>query len=173
MKKIRKGLPETANQRLLRLCSAYRDLPKIDTSDPKQVEQRVDEYLRFCVQNNMIPGIAGCSLWIGVHRSTLNDWKNGTPERKEHQKIIQRFYGVVNELYEDLLMNNMISPQAGIFILKVWFGYKDRSDHVLTFDNNPYKDLTGKEVKKKYLENIPAPDTDELDFITHDKKGST
>ena len=54
------------NSRYLRYALASWDLPPIDISDPKQVEQRIHDYFQFCIDNDRKPNIKGLGNWIGV-----------------------------------------------------------------------------------------------------------
>ena len=152
---ITKQKKETYNQKMIRLTLHSETLPKIDTSDPAQVQQRVSEYLDFCMENNQLPSIVHVANWIGIHRSTLNDWKNGTPQRKEHQKIIQGFYNVCEEILVSRMMDNKVSAPVGIFMLKNWFGYSERVDIGLGAKQDPLAGLPEEEKKKRLLDMIP------------------
>lgn len=113
------------NSRMIKLCMKHIDLSPIDTKDPEQVKERISEYFDFCKENNLFPGIAGLSNWIGVHRDTINSWKRGE-YRKDHQKIIQRAYDCIECVLIDLLQEDKIPSAIGIFMLKAMFNYSDK-----------------------------------------------
>lgn len=145
----------TYNQRMIRNALYSESLPPIDISDPEQVQARISEYLDFCVKTNSLPSIVAVSRWIGIHRSTLNDWLHGTPQRMEHHKIIQRFYVLCEEILVARMMDNKISSPIAIFMLKNWFGYSDRVDIGLEAKPDPYSGLNETEIKKRLLDAIP------------------
>lgn len=168
-KQIAKPKKETYNQRMIRLTLHSEELPKIDTSDPAQVKERVSQYLDFCVENNLLPSIVHVANWIGIHRSTLNDWKNGTPQRREHQKIIQGFYNVCEEILVARMMENQVSAPVGIFMLKNWFGYSEKVDIGLEMNQDPLAGLTEEERIKRLLDTIPLGG-DEIDSDGQDEQ---
>lgn len=148
------------NSRLIRLTMHSQNLPAIDISDPKQVEERVSEYFDFCQQHNLFPGIVGLANWIGVCRDTINAWKNGITKKETHQAIIQKAYGVIECVLNDMLMEDIIPARTGIFLLKSMFGYKDRFDVGLEAaaqqSRDPLADLRLsdeelEEIRRKYL----------------------
>ena len=65
------------NARYLRHALVSLDLPPIDISDPKQVEQRIRDYFQYCIDNDRKPNMIGLANWIGVSRETVNTWKRG------------------------------------------------------------------------------------------------
>ena len=116
------------NSRMIRLLMHSQALPKIDITDPEQLQERISEYFNFCQMHNLYPGICGMANWLGVHRDTLNAWKNGITRKDTHQKIIQEAYGVIEDVLVSMLYDDKVSSPVGIFILKSVFGYKDRFD---------------------------------------------
>lgn len=107
-------------------------MPKIDTGDPKQVEERIHWYFGHCINNDMKPTVSGLCNALGVTRETLRLWKDGTFRGEEHQTLVKQAYGVLEELWEDYMMNGKINPVSGIFIGKVHFQYKDQQDIVIS-----------------------------------------
>lgn len=164
---VSKPKKESWNQRMIRLTLHADTLPKINTADPEQVRERVGEYLDFCQKNNILPSIVHVANWIGVHRSTVNDWKNGTPQRREHQKIIQQFYGICEEVLVSRMMDNKISAPVAIFMLKNWFGWSDRIDVGLEAKPDPLAGLPETEYVKHLMAGIP-PGGDEIDGTGED-----
>ena len=160
---VSKQKKESWNQRMIRLTLHADTLPKINTADPEQVRQRITEYLDFCQNNDMLPSIVQVADWIGVHRSTVNDWKNGTPQRREHQKIIQQFYGICEEILVERLMDNKISAPVGIFMLTNWFGYSKKVNLRLGAKQDPLSGLTDAEIAKRLLAEIPLGGDEEID----------
>lgn len=104
------------------------DMPKIDTSDPVQVEQRIQEYFVHCVERDRKPSVIGMANWIGITRGTLDKWKRGDLQKSTHYDIINRAFGTLEELYVDYMMNGKVNPGAGCFIGKNHFGYRDTID---------------------------------------------
>ena len=153
------------NSRLIRLVLHSQSLPKIDVSDPKQVEERVSQYFEFCQQHNLFPGIEGLANWIGVCRDTINAWKNGFTRKDTHQAIIQRAYHLIETVLTDMMMDDKIPSPTGIFLLKSMFGYRDRFDigfEAGTIQNrSPLDDLrfsSDEKTREHLIDSIPEDD---------------
>lgn len=127
------------NSRFLRYALASWDLPPIDISDPKQVEQRIGDYFTFCVENDRKPNMVGMANWLGVDRRTVNTWKTGEYRGETHSPVIKKAVDILEELWVDYMQNGKVNPASGIFLGKNMFGYKDTQDVVVT-PNNPLGD---------------------------------
>lgn len=147
--------------RYVRLAMTSWDLPPIDISDPKQVEDRIRLYFDHCVENGRKPQIVGMANWLGIDRSTLNSWKRGEYRGATHSPIIQAAINAIEEMWIDFMQNGKVNPAAGIFLAKNFFQYADTQQVVVT-PNNPYQGATEDELKQKYLSDI-ATDGDETD----------
>lgn len=145
------------NSRYLRHALVLLDLPPIDISDDKQVNERIAWYFNHCADNDMKPTVTGLANSLGVSRFTLYEWRTGkrrglTDNRPE---IIQRAYSVLEELWEDYMLNGKINPVSGIFIGLNHFGYTNKQEIVVT-PNNPLGEKEDmNEIRQRYLESIP------------------
>lgn len=147
------------NARYIRYALASWDLPPIDISDPKQVEQRIGDYFRHCMDNDRKPQIVGMCNWLGVSRDTLNMWMRGETRSKTHTDIIKKAHDLIEEMWMDNMQNGKTNPAAGIFLAKNWFGYKDIADVVVT-PNNPLQDMDADQAAKRITDAIPVDDGD-------------
>ncbi len=120
------------NTKFLTHALAIRDMPPIDTSDPAQVEQRIRDYFKLCVANDVKPSVKGFLNALRIAKSTLWEWKNGGYRAGTHQAIICEAYDVLEALWEDYMLNGKINPVSGIFLGKNNFGYADKQEMVLT-----------------------------------------
>jgi len=141
------------NARFLRLAMVSWDLPPIDISDPKQVEQRIKDYFYHCAENDRKPNLVGMANWLGIDRTTLNSWKRGEYRSETHSQIIKKAVEVLEEQWVDYMQNGKINPATGIFLGKNFFQYRDTQDVVVT-PNNPYETQSPEEIGKKYLQGI-------------------
>lgn len=116
------------NSRYLRMARVSRDLPPIDISDPKQVDERINLYFDFCEQNDRKPSILGIANWLGVCRDTLNSWKRGEYRSATHSALIEKAVMMLEEQWVDYMQNGLVNPASGIFLGKNMFGYKDVQD---------------------------------------------
>lgn len=145
------------NTRYLRNALASWDLPPIDISDPKQVQERLRMYFEHCMENDHRPQIVGMCNWLGISRNTLNTWKNGEYRTGTHSDIVKKAYALMEELWTDYMTNGKISPPTAIFLAKNWYGYKDVADVVVT-PNNPLQDMNAEDARKRLIDAIPAED---------------
>ena len=144
------------NTRYLRFARVSLSLPPIDVADPKQVEQRINDYFDFCEQNDRKPNMIGMANWIGVDRRTVQTWKSGEYRTKTHFPIITKAIDVLEELWADYMQNGKINPASGIFLAKNMFQYSDTQQIVLT-PNNPYQAEQPAEVDKM-VQALPEAD---------------
>jgi hypothetical protein len=81
----------------------------------------------------MKPTVSGMCNAIGIHRDTIHSWKVGDRRRGSgHQEVVLRAYRVLEELWEDYMLNGKVNPVAGIFLGKNLFQYRDQQEHVIT-----------------------------------------
>lgn len=145
------------NSRFVRHALVSWNLPPIDISDPKQVEQRIGDYFQYCVDNDRRPQIVGMCNWIGITRETLNQWENGGARGATHTDMIKKARCIIEEMWADMMMTGKINPASGIFLSKNWFNYKDVSDVVVT-PNNPLQDMDPEQAKRRLLDAVPDED---------------
>lgn len=145
------------NARYVRFALASWNLPPIDISDPKQVEDRINQYLQFCADNDRRPQIVGLCNWLGISRSTLNTWKNEEYRTNTHSNIIKKAYNLMEEMWVDYMQNGKISPPTAIFLAKNFFNYKDVADVVVT-PNNPMQGLDADTARQRLMDGIPDDD---------------
>lgn len=142
------------NARYLRYARVSLSLPPIDVADPKQVENRINDYFDFCEQNDRKPNMIGMANWIGVDRATLTSWKTGEYRNNTHLPVIKKAIDVLEELWADYMQNGKINPTSGIFLAKNLFQYRDEQQLVVT-PNNPLDNLNPSEARRKYLDVLP------------------
>ena len=140
------------NNKFLSHALAVRDLPAIDTRDPVQVKQRIDDYFQLCVQHDIKPSVKGFLNALRVAKSTLWEWKQGNFRAGTHQQIICEAYDVLEALWEDYMMNGKINPVSGIFLGKNNFGYQDKQEYVLTPNQQQVTPEDIKLIESKYEE---------------------
>lgn len=126
-------------------------LPEIDTSDAKAVEDRVLWYFQHCIESDMKPTVKGLCNALGICRNTLRTWYHGEFRDKAHHDIAVKAYDLLEELWEDYMLNGKINPVAGIFLGKNNFGYADSQEFVLK-PGQSVDTLTEAEIAAKYKE---------------------
>ena len=139
------------NSRFLRHALATLNMPPIDISDPKQVEDRITWYFLHCADNEMKPTVKGLCNAIGISRNTLRTWYNEEYRGSTHSPMIKKAYDLLEELWEDYMLNGKINPVSGIFLGRNHWGYQDKIDLVVT-PNNTMEAKNPQEIEAKYAE---------------------
>ena len=124
------------------------NLPPINIKNPHEVEHRIDEYFDFCEMNNKPPNMVGIAAWLGVHRKTLQQWKDG--DYSEMTPIIQRAVMVIEQTLVEQVQDNPKASVGGMFLLKSMFHYKEQQDIVITTGAQK-EELSADEIAKRYL----------------------
>lgn len=119
------------NRKILQNAIEALKHPRVDVKDPEAIKQRISEYLEFCMKNDVIPSVAACANWLGVNIQTLQHWYSGATGSPEHQLAAARFYGIMQDVWSQNMQENNVNPVSGIFMGKVFFGYKDTQEIVV------------------------------------------
>lgn len=138
------------NSRFIRHALATYNLPPIDISDSKQVEERIAWYFNHCFESDMKPTVKGLCNAVGISRDTLSKWNRGVTRDSTHSYIIKKAYDFIEELWEDYMLNGKINPVAGIFLAKNNFGYSDSQELVLTPNGQQLSDSDYQNVADRY-----------------------
>lgn len=146
------------NSKFLRHALTTMGMPPIDISDPVQVEERIWWYFGHCIENDMKPTVIGMCNSLGIHRDTIHTWKTGEQRKGTHQEIIVRAYRVLEELWEDYMLNGKVNPVSGIFLGKVHFGYREQQELILTPNQQQFTPEDVTTIEAKYAE---LPDDEE------------
>lgn len=146
------GETATLVQNVLNLAT----LPKIDTDSPEQIEQRIYEYLTYCIQHDMKPDMSGMALSIGVSRKTLWAWENGVDSNKPAgvRNALKKGREMSETIMTQMMQNGKLNPVTAIFLLKNNHEYKDQQDVVIT-PNTPAEGRDPDEIRKQYRESLP------------------
>lgn len=154
--------------RYLRHALASWDLPVIDISDEKQVEERIIWYFNHCVEDDIKPTVSGMCNALGIERKTFYQWQVGECRERSHTPIIKKARAILEEMWEDWMVDGKINPVVGIFLGKNHFGYADKQDIIVT-PNNPLGEARDpEEVRQRYLDSVvvdelPPDDGEEND----------
>lgn len=147
------------NARYLRYALASLNLPPIDVSDPKQVENRIMEYFNFCIENDRKPNIKGLGNWIGVDDETVMRWRRGEYRAETHRGLIKKAVDILQEMWWDYGQNGKCNPASWIFIGKNAFGMRDEQQVVIT-PNNPMDNGDPAQARSRYVQALPEDTED-------------
>lgn len=140
------------NARYLRYAMVAMDLPPIDVSDPKQVEQRIKDYFQFCIDNDRKPNIRGLGNWIGVDSETVMRWRRGEYRDETHRGLINKAIAMLEEMWWDYGYDGKVNPANWIFIGKNAYGMRDTQDVVITPNNPLGEQKDPDQIAEKYKE---------------------
>jgi hypothetical protein len=138
------------NSRYLRHALVSWNLPPIDISDPKQVEQRITDYFNYCADNDRKPNIKGLGNWLGVDSTTVNSWRRGEYRAETHSPLIKKAVDMLEELWWDYGQNGKTNPASWIFIGKNAFGMKDQQDITIRPDSPYGEQKTAEQIAAEY-----------------------
>jgi len=119
------------NRELIRQALVSWKLPKVDTRNPQSIADRIEEYFAYCMENDCPPSVSGCANWIGVTVDTLRDWYTGRYGSAQHQQVMINFYAIMQQIWAQDMHDGNINPVSGIFMGKVFYGYKDTQEIVV------------------------------------------
>ena len=142
------------NSRYLRHALATLELPPIDISNAAQVSDRLGWYFNHCADSDMKPTVNGMCNALGIHRDTLHTWRTGEYRADSHQAIVMKAYRVLEELWEDYMLNGKINPVSGIFLMKNSFQYQDKQEIQVSASQGDAE--SPDQLASKYADAIPA-----------------
>lgn len=126
------------NTKYLQHSLEISSLGSVNIRDSEQVQNRITEYFKICIKNDMKPSVAGLALAFNLSRKTIWEYANG--RTKIPQTCVdefQRAYSILNAQMEDYMQNGKINPVSGIFLMKNNMGYHDQQEYVVTPNINP------------------------------------
>ena len=136
------------NQAIMQL---QKDHP-VDMTDVSDVMNRVDAYFEIMKEYQSKPTVAGLSLSLGIDRTQLGAIMAGRSEARytpEVRAYLHQVYTLYESMWETYMLEGYVNPNAGIFIAKNQFGYKDVVEHEIVADVKPQIDAEA--IKAKYI----------------------
>ena len=147
------------NTKYLALGMKLFNLPPIDLNDPKQVNDRLNEFFQIHADADMKPTVSGMGMALGLDRRRLWEIKTGNFGTQKSladlptltKDSIKRAYEYMEILWENYMQNGKINPVSGIFLGKNNFGYQDKTEYVVTPNVNNDSDYNADDIRKRYL----------------------
>jgi len=139
------------NSKYAALAGAIVTWDKIDKKDAVALENRLAQYIQFCIDNDVKPGNLACYAALGINKQTASNWENGlagTPAQRDFIKKVKLFCAMNREF---LMQDGKINPVTGIFWQKNYDGMKDIQDVVLS-PANPLGAPTEQKQLEQYIE---------------------
>ena len=149
-----KELKPGDNGKFLRHALASWNLPPIDISDSAQVARRIEWFFNHCAEDDMKPTVTGLCNALGIERQTFYNWGVGkyrNSEGSDHLHLVKKARGILEELWEDYMLNGKINPVSGIFLGENHFGYADKQEVVLTPNDRQTDGIDAAAIRQRYL----------------------
>ena len=143
-------------------------LPKVDLRDPVAVRQRIGEYFQIYAEADMKPTVAGMAMALDVDRRRLWEIKTGNYVNVGGYKdlpletvdYIKKAYEILESTMESYANAGKINPVMAIFMMKNHFGYQDKTEYVLTPNQQQASDYDAEDIRKRYLSDSTTIDSE-------------
>ena len=149
------------NTKFMEVQMVLFNMPNIDLDNVEEVQQRLNDYFALYTSRDMKPTVAGMALCLnGMNRRTLwaivNDAPTGgagykTALRPEVAQSIKKAYFLLENLWESYMNSGKVNPVAGIFLGKNNYGYQDKTEYVLTPNQQNDNDYSADEIRERYI----------------------
>jgi hypothetical protein len=154
------------NTRIVMTNMKFFDMPKIDLNDSEAVRQRLGEYFQIYGEADLKPTVAGMGMALGLDRRRLWEIKTGnytssTPKLpREVEDLIKKAYEILETTMENYANAGKINPVMAIFMMKNHFGYQDKTEYVLTPNQQQASDYDAEDIRKRYLSDSTTIDSE-------------
>ena len=143
------------------------DMPAIDLRDPAAVQERLCEYFQIYAEADLKPTVAGMGMALGLDRRRLWEIKTGNyvnvggykdlpPETVD---LVKKAYEILETSMEAYANAGKINPVMAIFMMKNHFGYQDKTEYVLTPNQQQPNDYDAEDIRKRYLSDSTTIDS--------------
>lgn len=155
-----KNLEKGDNRTYLTISMELMNLEDIDLTDIYQVKERIGFYFRLHAQYDLKPTVTGlCMALNGIDRRRLWEIKTDVPCRdtklrnlpREVVDLIKKSNKIMENMWENYMLNNKIQPVAGIFLGKNYYGMKDTTELTVSPSTND-DDYSADDIRQRYLE---------------------
>ena len=155
------SLEEGDNTRFMTVQMALLNMPEIDMENVEEVQARLNEYFALYAQYDMKPTVAGMAialngmsrqqLWAIVHNAPTGGagYKAALPPSIAN--LIKKAYFLLENLWETYMNSGKVNPVAGIFLGKNNYGYQDKTEYVLTPNQQSDSDYSADEIRERYI----------------------
>lgn len=155
------SLEEGDNTRFMTVQMALLNMPEIDMDNEEEVQARLNEYFSLYAQYDMKPTVAGMAIALnGMSRQTLRAIAKDLPTGSAGYKtalpqgvatLIKKAYFLLENLWETYMNSGKVNPVAGIFLGKNNYGYQDKTEYVLTPNQQSDSDYSADEIRERYI----------------------
>lgn len=149
------------NTKIMSINIALFNMQDIDMTNVQAVTGRLGEYFALYEQADLKPTVAGMAIALnGMSRQTLtaiaHDRVTGSTGYKsalppEVTAIIKKAYKMMENMWETYMNSGKINPVSGIFLGKNNYGYQDKTEYVLTPNQQNDSDYDAEDIRQRYL----------------------
>ncbi len=113
---------------------------RVDIRNEQLLAERILQYFQLMIDRDMKPSVTGLAMALDVSRQTLWAIRNDKPMGgkgnlpnipRECADLVKKAYILMENQWENYMLNGKINPVAGIFLGKNHFGYQDKTEVVL------------------------------------------
>lgn len=155
------SLEEGDNTRFMTVQMDLLNMTEIDMESEVEVQERLNEYFALYAQYDMKPTVAGMAIALnGMSRQTLRAIAKDLPTGSAGYKtalpqgvatLIKKAYFLLENLWETYMNSGKVNPVAGIFLGKNNYGYQDKTEYVLTPNQQSDNDYSADEIRERYI----------------------
>lgn len=159
------SLEDGDNTKFMTVQMALLNLPDIDMENPEEVQNRLNEYFSLYAQYDMKPTVAGMAIALNGHNrqwlyAVTHDVASGGAGYKialppSVAVLIKKAYFLLENLWESYMNSGKVNPVAGIFLGKNNYGYQDKTEYVLTPNQQSDNDYSADEIRERYIMEEP------------------
>lgn len=159
------SLEDGDNTKFMTVQMALLNLPDIDMENPEEVQTRLNEYFALYAQYDMKPTVAGMAIALNGHNrqwlyAITHDVATGGSGYKTALPpsvavLIKKAYFLLENLWESYMNSGKVNPVAGIFLGKNNYGYQDKTEYVLTPNQQSDNDYSADEIRERYIMEEP------------------
>lgn len=149
------------NTKYLSLNMELFNMESIDMENVEEVQQRLNDYFALYARYDTKPTVAGMAMALnGMSRQTLRaialdqptggaGYKTALPQSVATS--IKKAYFLLENLWENYMQNGKVNPVAGIFLGKNNYGYQDKTEYVLTPNQQNDNDYDADAIRERYI----------------------
>jgi hypothetical protein len=145
------------NAKFMRVNMVLFNMEKIDMKDIDAVQSRINEFFMLYASNDMKPTVAGMAMALNMDRRRLWEIKTGnkgisTPDLPPNvQDTIKKAYNLMENLWETYMNSGKLNPVSGIFLGKNNYGYQDKTEYVLTPNQQNENEYDADSIRERYI----------------------
>lgn len=117
----------------------------------------LENYIKFCYENDFPPTMATCCLALGLETGSLNSWRKGTrrAENPEYKRFAESVRYVIQAGIEACMVTGLINPVVGIWWEKSHFNMIETQKIEVEQSDPLGEKKSAKEIAEKYANFLP------------------